>query len=446
MIKYDVIIVGGGVSGAVAGIAAAREGAKTLIIEKMGFLGGALTACGVGPMMTFHAGDSQVVRGVAGEIVETLREMGGSPGHIIDTTGYTYTVTPFDSELMKYVLEDKYIKAGGELLYHSFLSGVEIENDKVKSIKVNTKSGELTLSAKTYIDASGDGDLSAMSGVDFQLGRTEDNLCQPVTMNLKLRDVNIKKIKEFILDNPKEFRKECELMYKAPRMSVAGFVTMFQNAQKAGEISFNREVILFFETNNAGEVIVNTTRIQRINPTDAWDLSKAEVEGRRQAIELYYYLRKRIPGFENALIVSTGPNIGIRESRKIKGKYTITAEDLFNDAYFEDEIARGGYPIDVHNPDGEGTNSKHLSWGASYGIPFRALLNEKVDNLITVGRCISSTHEANAAIRVSPIAMAIGQAGGSAAAISSLKYEGSLSKLSYKELRDNLKNNGAYFI
>jgi hypothetical protein len=444
MKDFDVIIIGGGVSGAVAGIASAREGAKTLIIEKMGFLGGALTASGVGPMMTFHAGDNQVIRGIAGEIIDTLKEMGGSPGHIIDTTGYTYTVTPFDSELMKYVLEDKYSKAGGELLYHSFLSGVVVEKDKIKSVRVTTKSGELNFSAKTFIDGTGDGDLSALAGVEFQLGRKEDNLCQPVTMNLKLRNIDMEMIKSYILENPMEFRKESLLMDKAPRMSVAGFVTMFKEAQSSGEISFNREVILFFETNNPGEVIVNTTRIQRIDATNSWDLSKAETEGRRQAIELFNYLKKRVPGFEKAVIVSTGPNIGIRESRKIKGKYTITAEDLFNDVHFEDEIARGGYPIDVHSPDGEGTNSKHLAWGASYGIPFRVLINEKVDNLITVGRCISSTQEANAAIRVSPIAMAVGHAGGIAAALASRMYDGEVNKIDYEELRNNLKKNGAY--
>lgn len=445
MNDFDVIIIGGGVSGAVAGIASAREGAKTLIIEKMGFLGGALTASGVGPMMTFHAGDNQVIRGIAGEIIDTLKEMGGSPGHIVDTTGYTYTVTPFDSELMKYVLEDKYTKAGGELLYHALLSGAVVENGKIKSLIITTKSGELNFSAKTFIDATGDGDLSVLAGVEFQLGRKEDNLCQPVTMNLKLRDIDMDKIKSYILENPTEFRKEALLMDKAPRMSVAGFVTMFKEAQSSGEISFNREVILFFETNNPGEIIVNTTRIQKINATDAWDLSKAEVEGRRQAIELYNYLKKRVPGFEKAVIVSTGPNIGVRESRKIKGKYTITAEDLFNDVQFGDEIARGGYPIDVHSPDGEGTDSKHLAWGASYGIPFRALINEKIDNLITVGRCISSTQEANAAIRVSPIAMAVGHAGGTAAAMASVRYDGDVSNIDYEELRKNLIKSGAYF-
>lgn len=445
MYDYDVIIVGGGVSGAVAGIACARQGVKTLIVEKMGFLGGMLTAGGVGPMMTFHAGDVQVVRGIADEVVENLKAIGGSPGHIVDTTGYTYTVTPFDAELLKHVLENMYIDAGGEVLYHSMLSGVSMEDGYIKSITLCTKSGQTALSCKIYIDATGDGDLCALSGVSFQLGREKDNLCQPVTMNLKLRSIDIEKVKESIRKDPEDFpNTSIERLDKASRLSMGGFKRIFTEGRERGEISFSREYILLFETNNPGEVIVNTTRIQKVNPTDPWELSKAETEGRRQALELYNFMKRRVPGFENAVIVSTGPNIGVRESRKIRGKYILTADDIFNDTMFEDEIARGGYPIDVHSPDGEGTNSRHLSNGSSYGIPFRSLLNNEINNLITVGRCISATHEACAAVRVTPIAMAIGQAGGTAAGLAAKKHGGYMGELSFAELRDELVKGKVY--
>lgn len=445
MFNYDVVIVGGGVSGAVAGIACARQGAKTLIVEKMGFLGGMLTAGGVGPMMTFHAGDVQVIRGIADEAIENLKAMGASPGHIIDSVGYTYTVTPFDSELLKHVLERMYTDAGGEVLYHSMLSGVETGDGSIKSIIISTKSGQLQLLSKIFIDATGDGDLSAWSGVEFQLGREKDNLCQPVTMNLKLRNVDIDRIKEFIRREKQNFpHVNIEKMDKAPCLSMGGYIEELNEARNIGEITFSRELVLLFETNNPGEVIVNTTRIQKVNPTDAWELSKAEMEGRKQALELYRFLKKRAVGFENAVLMYTGPNLGIRESRKIMGKYKLTTDDMFADKAFDDEVVRGGYPVDVHSPDGEGTNSKHLSWGASYAIPFRCLVNDKVSNLITVGRCISATHEACGSIRVTPIAMAIGQAGGTAAGMAVKMHDGDISKLGYDELRNELRENGAY--
>lgn len=444
MKDYDVIIVGGGVSGAVAGIASTRAGAKSLIVEKMGFLGGMLTAGGVGPMMTFHAGDNQVVRGIAEEVIQRLKQLGGSPGHIPDTTGYTYTVTPFDAELLKHVLENMYLEAGGELLYHSMLNSVKTDADQIKSIQVTTKSGIIDLASKIFIDATGDGDLAAWSGVDFLLGREEDNFCQPVTMNFKLSNVDIASIKDFVIKNPSDFLEvNTDLLDVAPRLSLGGFQEVLNWGREHGEITFSRECILFFETNNENEVIVNTTRLQKVNPTDAWELSHAETECRRQALELFHFMKKRVVGFENAVLLSTGPNIGIRESRKIRGKYILTAKDLLNTVLFDDEIACGGYPVDIHSPDGEGTNSVHLQWGAIYGIPYRSLINSKVNNLINVGRCISVTHEACAAIRLSPIAMAVGQAGGTAAALS-IRNNCNVNDIDYKELRAELIRQGAY--
>lgn len=441
---YDVIVVGGGVSGAISAIASARYGAKTLIVEKMGFLGGMLTAGGVGPMMTFHAGNIQVVQGIAEEVIQRLRDIGGSPGHIIDTTGYTYTVTPFDAELLKHVLESMFIEAGGKLLYHSMLSSVVTTECKIESIIVATKSGSITLKSEIFIDATGDGDLAAWSGVEFLLGRDQDNLCQPVTMNFKVSGVDIDKIKAAAIKDPQDFpNTDVNLFDKSPRLSMGGFEKLFKKGREDGEITFSREYMLFFETNNLGELIVNTTRLQKINPTDAWDLTKAEVECRRQVLELFRFMKKRLPGFENSILLSSGPNIGIRESRKIKGKYILNSKDLINCVKFEDEIACGGYPVDIHSPNGEGTDSEHLKWGDIYGIPFRSLINEKIENLINVGRCISVTHEACAGIRVSPIAMSIGEVGGTAAGIC-IKNNYELKQLDSKDLRLELKKNGAY--
>ncbi len=444
MYNYDVVIIGGGVSGAIAGIASARLGVRTLIVEKMGFLGGMLTAGGVGPMMTFHAGKVQVVRGIAEEVIENMKKLGGSPGHIVDTTGYTYTVTPFDAELLKHVFEDMYLSAGGHVLYHGILEKVITQNNLIKKITVLTKTSELYFMSKIFIDATGDADLAAKSGIKYQLGRVKDNLCQPVTMNFKLAGVDIKQIKEYIKRNPEDCSEtSIDLLDKAPRLSMGGFEKILSQGRENGEITFSRECILLFETNNLGEVIVNTTRIQKVNPINPWEISKAETEGRRQVLELFNFMKNRVPGFSHAVMLYSGPNIGVRESRKIIGNYVLTVNDLLAGKHFTDEIACGGYPIDVHSPDSEGTKSMHLAYGAIYGIPYRCLINDKIHNLINVGRCISVTHEACAAIRVSPIAMAIGQAGGTAAALA-VNNDCTVDRVKYAELKYQLLKDKAF--
>ena len=169
--EYDLIVAGGGISGCAAAISAARCGLDVLLIERYGFLGGTLTANGTGPMMTFHAGDRQVVRGITGELIDRLQAKGSSPGHIFDTTGYTFTVTPFDAEAMKRELETMVLEAGGELLFHGFLCGVERRENRIESVTVCGKNGVKVLKAKVFIDATGDADLLYRAGVPTVQGR-----------------------------------------------------------------------------------------------------------------------------------------------------------------------------------------------------------------------------------------------------------------------------------
>lgn len=449
---YDVIVVGGGISGSVAAIASARCGAKTLLVEKYGFLGGMLTAAGVGPMMTFHAGEKLVVQGITNELIEKMKKKGKSLGHIFDTTGYTYSVTPFDAEGMKHELETMLLESGGEVLYHTMLAGVNTIDGRIMSIKVCNKAGISDLKAKVFIDASGDADLSAWAGVDFNKGRSLDGLAQPMTMNIKVRDVDIKRVKEFIKQNNEEFPRlkgDLEIVDRSSRLSIGGFVLTFEAARASGEITFERKELLIFETNNSGEVIINTSRVEGHDSTEPWSLSRAETEGRRQVRELEKFLKKRIPGFENSVVEYSGPSIGVRSSRQIKGKYVLNFEDLTTCTRFNDVIAHGGYPVDIHPPKEDEATKKlrkmipHFHEGETYSIPYRSLINEKVYNLITVGRCISTTFEAQGAIRVSPIAGAVGHAGGTAAGLAA-KGEADFSKVSVDELQKTLKEQGAY--
>lgn len=447
--EFDVIVCGGGVSGAVAAVAAGRAGARTLLVEKHAFLGGSLTAMGVGPMMSFHnrAGD-QVVRGIPQEVVDRLMKIGASPGHIADTTTYCSRVTPFDSEAMKQVLEEMVIESGGQLLYHTQLAEVDLADDRVRGLLVCNKAGLSRVRGAAFVDATGDGDLAFRAGVPVQVGRSSDSAMQPMTANLKVANVDTDRIRQYVRDHPEDFvfehgREEgLRRLETAPRISLAGYCTAWAAARERGEVTVPRDFVLFFETATPGVIIVNTSRIQGLDPTNPYDLTAGEVEGRRQNNEIFRFLRNHCPGFERAVRCDSAAQVGVRESRHIRGLYTLTGEDLLEQRQFPDVICRGAYPIDIHSPDGSSVKSSHMAPGGSYSVPYRSLVVERPTNLAVVGRCLSATSEAFAAVRVSPIAMAIGQAGGVAAALAA-RDRRPFADLDYRLLRETLVSQGA---
>ena len=441
--KWDVVVIGGGVSGCMAAFAAAKQGASTLLVERYGFLGGSLTNAGVGPMMTFHAGTRQVVTGLPQEMVDRLCEKESCIGHIEDTTAYASSVTPFDAEAMKLVLDEMAIDYGVDVLFHAVLAGVRKEEGRILSVTLQTRAGSMEIEGKIFIDATGDAALSFEAGADVRQGRDADGLCQPMTANMKVTGVDIAAIREEIKKNPDNFNiKDLTSLDRTPRLSMAGFFKEFNLAKKEGRISTEREDVLLFETVNPGEIIVNTTRVIRLDPVDPWDLSRAEYEGRRQAEELIRFFRSSCVGFENAVLVSTGVQIGVRESRRVMGDYLLTADDLLSSKHFEDTVALGGYPIDIHNPTGAKTETTHLAPGQFYYIPLRSVIVKGFSNLMVCGRCLSATHEAGAAIRVTPIAMATGQGAGAAAGLCAVDGV-SLRELEYERLLGALNALGA---
>jgi hypothetical protein len=448
--SYDVVVIGGGVSGSHAAIAAGREGAKVLLVEQFGFLGGSLTAMGVGPMMTFHnRAGKQLVFGSPDEMVNRLKEKGASPGHILDGTGYCSTVTPFDAEMLKVVLEDMVLEADVDILYHTRLIDVEIEDKKIISVFIHNRGGIQRVKASQFIDASGDSELVKLSGVPFTLGREEDNKSQPMTMNVKVGNVDTKVLRKYMEENWDQFDDEIRnddkkgILKRLKRISIWGFYDLWEKAKAKGEVTVPRNNVLFFETNTEGEFIFNTSRILGLNPVDPFDLSKAETLGRKQCVEIYQFLKKYAPGFEKATMVSTAPHIGIRESRHPHAKYVLTSDDLVNEVHFENPIAIGGYPIDIHSPDGQTTNSVHLRNEGVYYIPVDSLLVNEIENLILAGRAIGADHFASAAIRVTPIAMAIGQGAGVLAGLAACNKQ-LPAHVEYATLKENLKAQGVY--
>lgn len=423
--KTQVLIVGGGTAGSVAAIAAARCGVKVTLVERYGFLGGLLTGGLVGPMMSFHAGSQQVVQGIPHEVVERLKTIGASPGHVHDTTGFCSTVTPFDPEGLKKLFFEMCVEEQVELFLHTLVTDVIIQDGAVQGVVGFSPTGaKLMFLADSIVDSTGDGNIAALAGAEFIIGRSTDGLTQPATLMIRMGGVCLERVLDYMRAHPEEFRISPEVNLDSLKPedihSVNGFYSLVRKAQHAGDLSFPCSRVLFFPGVRKGEVTVNMTRVHNVNSLVVEDLSKAEIITRKQVDEVVYFLKKYIPGFEEAFVIDTGAFIGIRESRHIVGDYILTMEDILHAKRFETAIACGGYPIDIHRPDEAGIEEYHPPPGEYYTIPFECLLPRGIAKLLVAGRCISATHEAAGAIRVSPIAMATGQAAGVAAALSVL--------------------------
>ncbi len=443
-LNYDVAVIGGGPAGAIAAIASARCGAKTILVEQNGFLGGTLTMAGTGPMMTFHAGEKQVVFGIPEELVQRLKQQGFSNGHMRDAVGYCGSTTAFDPEGLKVTLEDMALEAGVTLLYHTVFIDCKAENGSIKTARLFSKGQFIELEAKVFLDASADAELATSAGVPSVYGRESDHLAQPMTMNCRVYGVNRDEVADYVTDHPEDVHELTPHDLKNyPRYGISGAYSLLRKGKENGDFNVDRDMVLCFETNNPGEFIINMTRIIRRSAVDPFDLTQAEIQGRKQAFETVKFLKKYIPGFEHCTLMSTGPHIGIRESRKIDGVYKLTGDDLVNNVMFEDAVAMGGYPIDIHSPDGAEMCHKFLKKNSWYSIPYRCLITKEMRNLIVTGRCLSATHEACAAVRVSPILMAISQGAGTAAA-QAVQSNSDVNRLDTRQLRETLKNNGAF--
>ncbi|MDL2293768.1 FAD-dependent oxidoreductase [Ruminococcaceae bacterium OttesenSCG-928-D13] len=446
---YDVVVSGGGISGIAAGICAAREGARVLIIERNGYLGGALTGFGVGPMMSFFSGEEQVIKGFMQELVDRMVALGQCRGHVKDTTRYISYLTPFDAEGLKYILDEMAFESGCEVLFGTQVGGAEVTGQRIVRLVVCNKDGLNKVAGRVYVDATGDGDLMAWAGAKFVIGRPQDGASQPLTMNMKYCNVDTARLKAYVRAHPAEFpvyQKNTALLELDEPFACTGSPASYLEAKQAGRLSIPREDILMFETSRPGEYIVNTTRISGIDATDAENLSGAERIGRRQCHELDCYLRDCLPGFENALLEFTGPWVGVRASRRLVGRYTLTGQDILAARRFSSVVAHSAYPIDIHSPDGGDTMTHRLEptlGRACYDLPFEIMLPCEIENLLVTGRCVSADFEAQAAIRVTPSAGALGQAAGIAAALAA-ESDGSVQGVDTAVLQKKLRAQGAF--
>lgn len=420
--RCEVLVVGGGPAGMAAALGAAWAGADVLLAERFGFLGGNPTVALVNPLMSWHTqreapteidptrllpqdhGPGEPI--VAGALETFVSNLIAADGALAPTQATGFTV-PFDPEIYKAVAQETMEQAGVHVLLHAFANDVWMDEDQLCGAVFESKSGPLLIRANVIVDASGDGDLAAKAGARFHVGREEDGRVQPMTLMFRIADFDRDAFAGYVRENPDQWR------------GVHGLWDLIEKARQAGELDLPREDILFFATPHPRELSVNCTRVTGVNGTDVFDLSRAEGEARRQMRQIMRFLKTYVPGFAEAYIVQSGTHIGVRETRRILGEYTLDVDDVLQARKFPDAIARCSYPVDIHNPTGSGTTLRRLPLGEWYDVPLRCLVPKDVDGLLVAGRSISGTHEAHSSYRVTPTAMATGQAAGVCAALAS---------------------------
>lgn len=422
MEKYNVVVVGGGFAGIGAALAAARSGKKVLLIEQSGALGGAAINSLVMPYMPFYTNVMKengkverkfLTRGIFEEINKRLSV--SNKYNVIDD------FADFDSEYLKIILDRMMKEYGVDILFHTTLCDVDKTGRKINAIEVVSVAGKNKIEGDCFVDATGDGNLSVFAGCEFDLGRPQDSLCQPMTLCFRVSNVCYE---DFIKQKPE-------------------ILKLYREYQAEGKIKNPRENVLTFKPLIDNMVHFNSTRIVKLNPTDPFDLSCAEMEAREQMLELFNFLRDNFSSFKNAQIAISASSIGVRESRMVKGEHKLTCKEILATTKFDTAIAAGNYDIDIHNPEGGGTHHLFFKAGEYYTIPYGSIVAKDCDNLLVAGRCISCDHETQASIRIMPICCSTGEAAGVAAALLSEKG-GAAKDLDVKQIQKILVENGAF--
>ena len=439
--EVDVLVVGGGPAGIMAAQAAALvKGTKVMLIESRGYLGGNMT---IGlPLLGFLGRKgNEVIKGLPLQFVERLRERGQATHH--RRCPLHVSLTMIDPEGTKKLCWEIMEETGVKVLMYVFCVDTIMEGNKCKGVIIESKKGREAILAKTVIDCTGDGDVLYRAGAEMLYGN-EDGNAQPPTLMFSMRGVDSRKLRDAVADHPETYDIDYipnEFFRPMDNCTFVGFRNQVKKAREAG-YHLPVERTIFMTGMAEDEWWVNMSRVNGIDATDPEQYTRGEQICIEQNAEIVRYLKEYIPGFENAYVDRVAPFMGIRETRRIVGEYTLTEQDIFDCAKFDDAIGVASYPVDLHHPVGGDCS---LYWCPDcYDIPYRSLVPKGVDGVIAAGRCISATHLALASVRVMGPAMCIGEAAGKAAALAARENR-ELRDVDITELRKALSDEGVWF-
>ena len=454
--NVDVLVVGAGMAGVCAAIAAARGGARTVLTDRYAFLGGNATAGLLGNFLTFHnMKGEQICDGIPQEIVDELIKLGGAfpEGHLHNAYGNSYSVTPQDGEVLKLVNQKLCLEAGVDLVLNTYTIGPVMDGDRVAGARIVNKSGESEIRAQVVIDASGDADIAAQAGAPFHLGDEEGKMMS-ISLFSRMGNVDLDRHIQHVKENPYNFmlgedpyigksREEIAAGLRSHKdyPLVTGYYESVKLAQSRGEFHPNRQRVVFSITTIPGVVTINSTSMLGYSGIDNDDLNQVAIEGREQVFKVRDFYRKYAPGFEECYVVDSASAIGVRETRRIIGEETLTDDDCIDARKGPRDIGQGAYCLDVHQPTGV-IEHKHVRDGESYGIPYGVMIPLKIENCIVAGRPVSSDRFANGSVRNQAHIMTIGQAAGTAAAMCAERRT-TPRELPVEPLREKLRQDGA---
>ena len=434
---YDVVVLGGGPAGCTAAIAAAREGARTLLVEQYGFLGGMGTAALVPAWCPFTDKQQSIIRGLG---LDILREMlAGMPHLPADQLDWV----PIDPERLKAIYDRRVTEAGVEVRFLThFVDVLPTPADgraHVTSVIVHNKSGLQRIAAGVVVDCTGDGDAAAAAGNPFDQGDPQTGETQPLTMCFVLAGVDNARLQPWLwADGAKN------LLLK-PAIAAAKAAGDLNIVEEAANVAYQSPTTIG----------LNFSHVFDVDATDAAQLSRAMIAGRKLIRHLTEFVRKYLPGCEQAYLVSSGVQIGVRETRRIRGDYVLTLDDYLARRSFPDEIARNAYYIDIHLSKREWERSlgQPIDWaakihqygpGESHGIPYRCLVPVALRNVLVAGRCISTDRPVQGSVRTMPNCLALGEAAGAAAAWAATRHGGDVRAVDVTALRARLRELGAW--
>lgn len=443
--QYDVAVIGGGPGGIPAAIAAARNGARTLLVEKNGYLGGNL-AIGLPLLAYLDRYGNHVAGGIAQEFADRLEKRGACWGHA--RCPMHNSVTLYHHDIARIVLIEMCQEAGVDILLHTQLIDADVQDARLQRVTLMGKGNRIEVDAQVFIDATGDGDLGYMAGAAYEKGQKGTGVLQPPTCMFAVGNVDEEKFFDFLESDPEQM-KLCDTIEVDPGFDashfrstkshvVVGLRKLFAELKRQGELPVDRDTFIAINSLLPGQHNINSTRHLGIDGSDVFDLTRAEIEGQMQIEKLVETMRKHIPGYENCYISRIYPSIGIRESRRFLGRKYLTEASILSGDVPDDSIGLSSYIIDIHDGGGAETIVKKVD---AYGVPYGCLVARDIDGLMFSGRCISVDAVVMSSSRVMPPCMVIGEGAGTGAALA-VRHGASPADVDVAELRAVLRGAG----